>query len=114
MDNSGTHKEGVGRTYKGCDGYAPIFSYIGEEGYMLGCELRPGTQHCQKGTPEYLKKNLKMIGELAPSKPVLIRMDSGNAKNHRRERWFIRGFLPALTRRPKKTMNYPMSIKFIR
>ena len=22
MDNSGTHKEGVGRTYKGCDGYA--------------------------------------------------------------------------------------------
>ena len=67
MDNSGTKKEGVGRTYKGCDGYAPIFSYIGSEGYMLGCELRPGTQHCQKGTPEYLGKNLKMIEELAPS-----------------------------------------------
>ncbi len=78
MDNSGTKKEGVGRTYKGCDGYAPIFSYIGSEGYMLNCELRPGTQHCQKGTPEYLKKNLKMIGALAPSEPVLIRMDSGN------------------------------------
>jgi hypothetical protein len=78
MDNSGTKKEGVGRTYKGCDGYAPIFSYIGAEGYMLNCELRPGTQHCQKGTPEYLEKNLKIIEKLSPSDPVLIRMDSGN------------------------------------
>ena len=78
MDNSGSRKEGVGRTYKGCDGYAPIFSYIGTEGYMLNCELRPGSQHCQKGTPEYLVKNLKIIETLAPSDPVLIRMDSGN------------------------------------
>ena len=29
FDNSNTHKEGVSRTYKGCDGYAPMFSYIG-------------------------------------------------------------------------------------
>ncbi|RKX89731.1 MAG: hypothetical protein DRP70_02920, partial [Spirochaetes bacterium] len=78
MDNSGTRKEGVGRTYKGCDGYAPIFSYIGAEGYMLNCELRPGTQHCQKGTPEYLEKNLKIIEKLSPSDLVLIRMGSGN------------------------------------
>ena len=78
MDNSGTKKEGVGRTYKGHDGYAPIFSYIGSEGYMLNCELRPGTQHCQKGTPEYIERNLNMIKALAPSDPVLIRMDSGN------------------------------------
>jgi hypothetical protein len=41
LDNSRSHKEGVGRTYKGCDGYAPIFSYIGAEGFMLDCELRP-------------------------------------------------------------------------
>ncbi|MCK5251276.1 MAG: transposase [Spirochaetaceae bacterium] len=68
----------MGRTYKGCDGYAPIISYIGSEGYMLNCELRPGTQHCQKGTPEYLKKNLTLIEKLAPSDPILIRMDSGN------------------------------------
>ena len=42
LDNSKSHKEGVGRTYKGHDGYAPIFSYIGEDGYMLDCELREG------------------------------------------------------------------------
>lgn len=78
MDNSGTKKEGVGRTYKGCDGYAPIFSYIGTEGYMLNCELRPGTQHCQKGTPKYLKKNIELVENLTPSLPVLFRLDSGN------------------------------------
>ena len=32
FDNSGTKKEGVNRTYKGMDGYAPIFTYLGEEG----------------------------------------------------------------------------------
>lgn len=33
FDNSGTKKEGVSRTYKGTDGYAPIFAYMGQEGY---------------------------------------------------------------------------------
>ena len=37
FDNSKSNKEGVGRTYKEFDGYAPIFSYIGTEGYMLDC-----------------------------------------------------------------------------
>ena len=32
FDNSKTHKEGVSRTYKGSDGYAPIFAYLGHEG----------------------------------------------------------------------------------
>lgn len=78
LDNGKSHKEGVGRTYMGTDGYAPIFSYIGSEGYMLDCELRPGTQHSQKGTPEFLARNLKMIKELGLSNPVLFRLDSGN------------------------------------
>ena len=42
MDNSRTKKEGVSRTYKSMDGYSLIFTYIGKEGYMLNCELRPG------------------------------------------------------------------------
>ncbi|MCR6098053.1 hypothetical protein HXA31_18440 [Salipaludibacillus agaradhaerens] len=28
FDNSNTKKEGVSRKYKGCDGYAPNFSYL--------------------------------------------------------------------------------------
>ena len=31
FDNSKTKKEGVGRTYKGCDGYAPMMAYIGKK-----------------------------------------------------------------------------------
>jgi hypothetical protein len=30
MDNSGSNKEGVSRTYKGCDGYAPMSAYLGQ------------------------------------------------------------------------------------
>jgi len=33
MDNSRTKKQGVSRTYKGMDGYAPMMGYIGAEGY---------------------------------------------------------------------------------
>ena len=40
FDNSKTFKEGVSRTYKGYDGYAPMMSYIGAEGYLANTELR--------------------------------------------------------------------------
>lgn len=78
LDNSKSHKEGVSRTYKGFDGLAPIFSYIGVEGYMLATELREGKQHCQKNTPEYLLKNMEIINKLHLEHPVLFRLDGGN------------------------------------
>lgn len=55
MDNSRTKKEGVSRTDKGDDGYAPMAGYIGCEGYCINMELREGSQHCQKDTPPYIK-----------------------------------------------------------
>jgi len=30
----------VSRTYKGCGGYAPIFAYLGQEGYGIHVQLR--------------------------------------------------------------------------
>lgn len=78
FDNSKSNKEGVNRTYKGFDGYAPIFSYIGLEGYMLDCELREGKQHCQNNTPEFLKRNIVAVDSLNLSKKALFRLDSGN------------------------------------
>jgi hypothetical protein len=85
FDNSRTKKENVGRTYKGCDGYAPMFAYIGTEGYILNQELRPGKQHCQKGTPEFIKETIKQLERLGILDKVLFRFDSGNdaAKNIR-------------------------------
>ena len=43
QDNSKTVKEGIGRTYKGCDGYCPILAYTGQEGFLIGAEFRTGT-----------------------------------------------------------------------
>lgn len=77
FDNSKTKKEGVSRTYKGFDGYAPIFSYLGTEGYVINFELREGSQHCQKNTPQFIDNTLIYTRKLTDL-PLLIRMDSGN------------------------------------
>ena len=77
MDNSGSSKEGVSRTYKGCDGYAPMIIYLGQEGYCLDLQLREGKQHSQKGTPELLARALKNAQQVTVL-PLLLRLDGGN------------------------------------
>lgn len=77
FDNSKTQKEGVSRTYKGSDGFAPIFAYLGTEGYLINVELREGSQHCQKNTPEFVDQTLKYARQITQA-PLLIRLDSGN------------------------------------
>ena len=77
FDNSKTAKEGVSRTYKGCDGYAPIFAYLGTEGFLVNAELREGKQHCQKGTPAFLRETLSLSHRMTNDQ-LLIRLDSGN------------------------------------
>ena len=77
MDNSKSKKEGVSRTYKGFDGYAPMMAYIGTEGYAINFELREGKQHCQKGTVEFLLETIKLCHKMT-DKPLLICLDSGN------------------------------------
>jgi len=77
FDNSGTKKEGVSWTYKKCDGYAPIFAYVGEEGYLANLQLRPGSDHCQKGTAVFLRRTLR-YARLMSQSTFLVRLDSGN------------------------------------
>lgn len=77
FDNSKSHKEDVSRTYKGFDGYAPILAYLGLEGYMMNVELRPGKQHCQKGTPAFLRETLALTRQLTSAR-LLVRLDCGN------------------------------------
>ena len=45
MDNSKSKKEGVSRTYKGGDGYAPMMAYIGTEGYAIIFEYSDRNKH---------------------------------------------------------------------
>jgi hypothetical protein len=77
FDNSKTQKEGVSKTYKGYDGYAPILAYLGQEGYQINVELREGKQHCQAGTPDFLCASLGYAKQITRQR-VLVRLDAGN------------------------------------
>lgn len=77
FNNSGTKKEGVSFTYKGFDGYSPIFAYLGREGYAVHAELRAGKDHCQNKTEPFLRQSIRLARTVTPL-PLLVRMDAGN------------------------------------
>ncbi len=76
QDNSKTKKQGIGRTYKGMDGYCPILAYAGLEGFLIGSEFRTGTQHSQKGAPAFIRQQIQRLRSLGIER-VLVRLDSG-------------------------------------
>lgn len=82
-DNSDSKKEGVSRTYKGNDGYAPIACYLGVEGWGVGYELRPGSQHSQCDFIPTLERTLAAVHPIMQEQPLkaqmlLIRLDSAH------------------------------------
>ena len=76
MNNSGTQKEAVGRTYQGVDGFTPSATYLGSLGYCLELALRPGVQHSALETELNLERVLPMAAKLTLL-PLLFRSDSG-------------------------------------
>ena len=76
MNNEGTKKEDVGRTYQGVDGYTPSATYLGTQGYCLELALRPGVQHSALETELNLERVLPMATRLT-TLPLLFRADSG-------------------------------------
>lgn len=80
MDNGGTVKEGVGRTYAGVDGYCPLAAYLGSHGFCLELALRPGVQHSASETEFNFECVIPMAQRLSaagPKAPILVRLDSG-------------------------------------
>ena len=77
FDNSHTQKQGVSWTYKKVDGFAPIFAYLGQEGYLINCQLRQGSQHSQQGAPDFLRETLRLARRISGEK-LLVRMDSAH------------------------------------
>jgi hypothetical protein len=80
MDNSGTTKDGVSRTYAGVDGYCPLAAYLGTHGFCLEFALRPGAQHSASETAYNLHTVVPMAQRLSaagPKAPILVRMDAG-------------------------------------
>jgi hypothetical protein len=96
MDNSGTRKEHVGRTYQGVDGYTPIAAYLGNEGWSVGLELRSGTHHSALETEYFMERVFPRVRRLMAKRQdaVLWRADSGFdsarlllTRQAERERW---------------------------
>ena len=77
FDNSHTQKQGVSWTYKKVDGFAPIFAYLGQEGYLINCQLRQGSQHSQEGAPDFIRDTLRLARRISGEK-LLVRMDSAH------------------------------------
>lgn len=77
MDNSGTKKEKVARTYQGFDGYAPIAAYLALEGWLMELELREGSQHSQKDFIPFLARVVHKALALTAA-PLLVRLDSAH------------------------------------
>ena len=79
LEDTASHKEGVAMSYHKVSGYAPIFAYAGREGYMVCNELRPGSQHSERGAVDFLKRCVGIM-ECAGYKAgeLLVRVDSGH------------------------------------
>lgn len=72
-------RDGVEWTYHKAMGYAPIFAYLGTQGYMLANELREGSQHSAKGAIEFVERCLKLVERIGLKKEeILLRLDSGH------------------------------------
>jgi hypothetical protein len=85
MDNGGTAKDGVGRTYAGVDGYCPLAAYLGSHGFCLDLALRPGVQHSALETEFNFERVIPMAQRLSaagPKAPILARLDSGFDSAH--------------------------------
>jgi len=77
LDNSGTKKEGVSYTHQGFPGYLAMGAYLGREGWCLGMELRPRSQHRQNGFVPFLLRVLTRARRLVgPGQRMLLRLDS--------------------------------------
>lgn len=77
MDNSGTKKEFVSRTYRNFDGYQALPVYLANEGWLVDCSLLPGSRHPQKVFVPTLQRALAKIRHICKDQ-LLVRSDSAH------------------------------------
>ena len=75
----------------GYDGYAPIRAYLGEEGWCVGLELRPGEQHSQNDFAFFLDRVLPRAKALASSRRLLVTLDGAHDAAANREQFAREG-----------------------
>lgn len=77
MEQPNCKKEGLSWTYHEVMGYAPIFGYLGTNGYMLGNELRKGSQHSLPG--KFIQRCFNKTDSLGIKRSeILLRADLGH------------------------------------
>jgi len=67
-------------TYQGVDGYTPIAAYLGNEGWCIGLELRPGVQHAARDTAYFLERILPRAVRLTTADRCAIRPSAGGLR----------------------------------
>jgi hypothetical protein len=77
LDNSGSKKEKVERTYRQVDGYLCLPAYLGMEGWMVNQHLLPGSQHPQNGFISFIRETLGRVRQFCKQK-LLLRTDSAH------------------------------------
>jgi hypothetical protein len=77
LDNSGSKKEKVERTYQQVDGYLSLPAYLGTEGWMVNQHLLPGSQHPQNGFIAFIRETLGRVRQFCQQK-LLLRCDSAH------------------------------------
>ena len=77
LDNSGSKKEKVERTYQQVDDYLSLPAYLGQEGWMVNQHLLPGSQHPQNGFIAFIRETLGRIRQFCKQK-LLLRADSAH------------------------------------
>ena len=79
LEDTASHKEGVGMSYRRVAGYAPVFCHAGREGCMVANELRPGSRHSEKGAVEFLKRCVGILAAAGhEAEELIVRVDSGH------------------------------------
>lgn len=77
LDNSGSKKEKVERTYRQVDGYLALPAYLGTEGWLVNQHLLPGSQHPQNGFISFIREILGRVRQFCKKK-LLLRADSAH------------------------------------
>ena len=95
MDNGDTQKEHISRTYPCVDDYSPITGYLGNEGWIVGLQLRAGFHHSARQTKSFYARTFPRLKRLVKKEQAALMVeDSGFdsarllfAKAEERDRW---------------------------